>query len=200
MSRQRSASSALLFQQLEIKRPLIPTLPRQPSCQLLPEAPPDQRHVRAVERQEPDQPEEPVAAGKAARDDEGERPEDQDDADVEAEPQAGPGGRQDRDVGRGVALHLGLIAQAGDGAAIDIGEGIPFLERVEPLAAREAEARLRGRVDDIMAAKAAQDTFKAHIIQRGEGLAILQRADEQTAEIKRHGVFYLLFAGVWKGL
>lgn len=143
--------------------------------------------MRAVEHQEPDQPEEPVATRKAARDDEGERPEDQDDADVEAEPQAGPGRRQDRDVGRGVALHLGLIAQAGDGPAIDIGEGIPFLERVEPLAAFKAEACMRGRVDDIMPAKAAQDAFKAHIIQGGKGFAIVQRADEQAAEIKRHG-------------
>lgn len=96
----------------------------------------------AVERQESDQPEEPVSAGKAPRDDEGERPEDKHHADVEGQAQAGPGGRQDRDVGAGVCLYLNLFPQARKGAAIDIGKGIPFLKLIKPFAAREGEARL----------------------------------------------------------
>ena len=98
--------------------------------------------MRAVERQEADQPEEPVSAGKAPRDDEAQRPEDEHHANVEGQAQAGPGGRQDRDVGAGVRLHLNLFPQAREGAAIDIGKGIPFLEPVKPFAAREGEARL----------------------------------------------------------
>ena len=47
----------------------------------------------AVEREESDQPEEPVSAGKAPRDDEAERPENKHRADVEGQAQAGPGGR-----------------------------------------------------------------------------------------------------------
>lgn len=94
----------------------------------------------AVEHEESDQPEEPVSAGKAPRDDEAERPEDEDHADVERQAQAGPGGRQDRDVGAGVR-YLHLFPQARKGAAIDIGKGIPFLKLIKPLSAREGEAR-----------------------------------------------------------
>lgn len=140
----------------------------------------------AVERQESDQPEEPVSAGKAARDDESERPEDQDDADVEGEAQRGPGGRQDRDVGTGRGLHLKRVAQARHVAAVDIGEGIPFLERVEPLPPFKGETRVGNGGDDIMAAKAAQDAFKAHIVERGHRFGIIQRADEQAGKINGH--------------
>lgn len=38
-----------------------------------------------------------------------------------------------------------------------------------------------------MAAKAAQDAFKPHIIQRGKGDGVIERADEQAGKIKSHG-------------
>lgn len=142
--------------------------------------------MRAVEREESDQPEEPVSAGKAPRDDEAERPEDKHHADVEGQAQAGPGGRQDRDVGAARGLHLKRVAQARHVAAVDIGEGIPFLERVEPLPPFKGEARVGDGGDDIMAAKAAQDAFKAHIVERGHRFGIIQRADEQAGEINGH--------------
>lgn len=59
----------------------------------------------AVKRQESDQPEEPVSAGKAPRDEGGERPEDKDNADVEGQAQAGPGGVSSRN-GTRVAENL----------------------------------------------------------------------------------------------
>lgn len=141
--------------------------------------------MQAVERQKADPPEQPVSAEKAPRDDQRERPEDQDNADIEFKAQRRPRGRQVDDAPFLLRI-CPVHAQPLHRAAIDIGKGIPAFEPVKPLAAFKGELQLGQRVDNIMARKTPDDAVKAPIIKGGDRLFIDERADQKAGEINGH--------------
>jgi len=142
--------------------------------------------MRAIERQKANPPKQPIPAQKAAGDDQGKGPKDQDDTDVEVKAQGRPWGRQEDDVALPLYVDFLMLPQAGDGAAINIGKGIPAFKTVKAFAAFKHKLPLRYGPHHIMAGKAPHDAFKPHIIQHRGGFIIDERADEEAGEIDRH--------------
>lgn len=144
--------------------------------------------MHPIERQKTQPPEQPVAADEAPCDDEGEGPEDQHHADIEFKAQGRPWRGEVANIAAGFYVHRLYPAQASHGAAIDISKGVPAFKPVKPLAPFKGKLCLRQGVDQIMPGKAAQDAFKAQIIQRGHRLIVNQRANKQARQIKGHDV------------
>ena len=142
--------------------------------------------MRAIEREKANPPEQPITAKKAAGDDQGKGPEDQDDTDVEVKAQGRPRGRQEDDVALPLYVDFLMFAHASDGAAIDIGKGIPAFKPVKAFAAFKHKLSQRNGPHHIMAGKAPHDAFKPHIIQNRGRLIIDERANKKAGEMNGH--------------